>query len=77
MESTLHKEGSEDRTVMGRMCVVGGGGGGGVAADEDTEEVVTEEVVEQASQKARGGDCRYLNSKGAAIPINGGRSGSD
>lgn len=29
MESLLHKEGSEDRTVMGRMCVVGGGWRGG------------------------------------------------
>lgn len=24
MESMLHKEGSEDRTIMGRMCVWGG-----------------------------------------------------
>lgn len=26
MESMLRKEGREDRTVMGRMCVVGGWG---------------------------------------------------
>lgn len=40
MQSMFHKEGSEDRTIMGRMW-------GGVM-DEDTEE-----VVEEGSEKAR------------------------